>query len=110
MKNSIDAMLSSLDPYTVFINEGEQQQMEILSSGAYGGIGVDAGFSGDNIVIIAPLEGYPAQRAGLKPGDIIKKINNIYVAGSTPEEVHQLTVGDVGTTIELTIERPGLEH
>lgn len=110
MERSIHAMLETLDPYTVFIDEGEQRQMEILSSGSYGGIGIDAGYRGDQIVIIAPLEGYPAQRAGLRPGDIIREINGVSVAGLTPEEVQQLTVGDVGTEIELKIQRPGFDQ
>lgn len=110
MKSSINAMLNELDPYTVFIDEGEQQQMEILSSGSYGGIGVDAGFRGDNIVIIAPLEGYPAQRAGIRPGDIVKSINGVLVDGLSPEEVQELTIGDVGTTLNMTVKRPGIEE
>lgn len=108
MRIGIDSMLEELDPYTVFIPEGEQQQMEILSSGSYGGIGIDAGYRGDDIVIVAPLEGYPAQRAGLRPGDIIKEINGQPTNSMTPEEVQQLTIGDVGTVIQLTIERPGI--
>lgn len=110
MERSIHAMLETLDPYTVFIDEGEQRQMEILSSGSYGGIGIDAGYRGDQIVIIAPLEGYPAQRAGLRPGDIIKEINGVSVEGLTPEEVQQLTVGDIGTEIEIKIRRPGFDQ
>lgn len=93
MERGIHAMLETLDPYTVFIDEGEQRQMEILSSGSYGGIGIDAGYRGDQVVIIAPLDGYAAQRAGLRPGDIIKEIDGISVSGLTPEEVQQLTVG-----------------
>jgi carboxyl-terminal processing protease len=108
MRIGIDSMLEELDPYTVFIAEGEQQQMEILSSGSYGGIGIDAGYRGDDIVIVAPLEGYPAQRAGLRPGDIIKEINGQETANLTPEEVQQLTIGDVGTSIRITIQRPGI--
>jgi carboxyl-terminal processing protease len=108
MRIGIDSMLEELDPYTVFIPEGEQQQMEILSSGSYGGIGIDAGYRGEDIVIVAPLEGYPAQRAGLRPGDIIKEINGQSTSDMTPEEVQQITVGDVGTVIQLTIERPGI--
>ena len=110
MERGIHAMLESLDPYTVFIDEGEQRQMEILSSGSYGGIGIDAGYRGNQIVIIAPLEGYPAQRAGLRPGDIIKEINGVSVEGLTPEEVQQLTVGDIGTEIEIKIQRPGFDQ
>ena len=110
MRKGIDSMLEELDPYTVFIAEGEQQQMEILSSGSYGGIGIDAGYRGEDIVIVAPLDGYPAQKAGLRPGDIIKAINGQATSDMTPEEVQQLTIGDVGTTIQLTIERPGISE
>lgn len=110
MERSINAMLETLDPYTVFIDEGEQRQMEILSSGSYGGIGIDAGYRGDQIVIIAPLEGYPAQRAGLRPGDIIKEIDGVSVESLTPEEVQELTVGDIGSEIDLQIQRPGFDQ
>lgn len=110
MKKGIDAMLRELDPYTVFISEGEQQQMEILSTGGYGGIGVDAGFRGNDIVIIAPLEGYPAQRAGLRPGDVIRAINDVSVDGFTPEEVQELTIGDVGTKVRIKIYRPATDQ
>jgi carboxyl-terminal processing protease len=110
INRSIQAMLDELDPYTVFIDEGEQQQMEILSSGSYGGIGIEAGYRGDDIVIIAPLDGYPGQRAGLRAGDVIEQINNVNVKGMSPEEVQQLTVGDVGTGISITIRRPGIDE
>lgn len=110
IKYSIDSMLEVLDPYTVFIDEGEQQQMEILSSGSYGGIGVETGFSGNQIVVIAPQDGYPAQRAGIRPGDIIEQINGTDITGSTPEEIQRLTIGDIGTSIELVIRRPGIEQ
>lgn len=108
INRSIHAMLDSLDPYTVFIDEGAQQQLEILSSGSYGGIGLEAGYRGDQVVIIAPMDGYPAQRAGLRPGDTIEEINGSSVSGMTPEEIQRLTIGDVGSEITMTISRRGV--
>ncbi len=110
MKRGLNGMLNGLDPYTVFIDEGEQQQMEILSSGTYGGIGIEAGFRGEKVVIIAPLDGYPAQRAGIRPGDIIEELDGVPVSGFSPEEVQRLTIGDVGTQLEIKIRRPGIDQ
>lgn len=109
MKTGLSAMLKELDPYTEFIGEGEQQQMEIISTGSYGGVGLDAGYRGDTIVVIAPLEGYPADRAGIRPGDVILSVNGVSVEGSSPEEVQQLTLGDPGTQISFTIQRTGVD-
>jgi len=110
MKKGIDAMLDALDPYTNFVDESEQQQLEILSTGNYGGIGIDAGFRGDRIVVIAPLDGYPASRAGIRPGDIILEIDGAVTDGMNPEEVQQMTIGDIGSTIMLLIKRRGIEE
>lgn len=106
----LEGMLGGLDPYTVFIDEGQLQQIEILSSGAYGGIGIEAGFRGERVVIIAPLEGYPAERAGLRPGDIIEAVNGTSVSGYSPDEVQALTIGDPGTSIEITVRRPSIDQ
>jgi carboxyl-terminal processing protease len=92
INSSIREMLDTLDPYTVFINEGEQQQMEIFATGSYGGVGLEAGYRGDEVVIIAPMDGYPAERAGLRAGDTIKEINGNSVSGMTPEEIQRLTI------------------
>lgn len=107
MKSSIDAMLEKLDPYTVFIAEGEQQEMEILSTGSYGGVGIEVGYRGDDIVVIAPMEGYSADRAGIRPGDILKSINGASAEGLTLDEVQQLTTGDTGTKVTLEIQKAG---
>lgn len=108
MRKGLNAMLESLDPYTVFIDEAQNQDIEIISQGGYGGIGIDVGFRGENIVVIAPMEGYPAFKKGIRSGDIIKSIDGIPVEELSPEEVQNMTVGEPGTTVFLTIERYGV--
>ena len=58
MRKGINEMLESLDPYTVLIDESQKQDMEIMTRGSYGGVGLDVGYRGDKIVVIAPMEGY----------------------------------------------------
>lgn len=108
MRKGIDSMLESLDPYTVYVPEGEQHQLEILSTGSYGGVGIEAGYRGEDIVIIAPHHGYPAQRAGLRAGDIIRYIDGVEIKEMDPAEVREMTVGNPGSVLEIIIERPGI--
>lgn len=110
MRKGLNSMLESLDPYTVFIDESQNQDIEIITRGSYAGIGLDVGIRGDKIVVIAPMDGYPAQKKGIRAGDIIKKVNDVEVASLTPEEVQNLTMGEPGTTLTLTIERYGIEE
>lgn len=107
MRKGLNSMLESLDPYTVFIDESQNQEIEIITRGSYGGVGLDVGVRGGKIVVIAPMQGYPAYRKGIRSGDIIKMINGISVEDLTPEEVQNLTVGEPGSSLEITIERYG---
>ncbi|MDX1585541.1 MAG: PDZ domain-containing protein, partial [Balneolaceae bacterium] len=110
MRKGLNSMLESLDPYTVFIDESQNQDIEIITRGSYAGVGLDVGMRGDKIVVIAPMDGYPAQKKGIRAGDIIKQVNDVDVASLTPEEVQNLTMGEPGTSITLTIERYGIEE
>lgn len=109
MRKGIDAMLESLDPYTVMVDEAQQQNMEIISRGSYGGVGLDVGFRGGQIVVVAPIEGYSAHRKGIRAGDAIKKVDGVLIEGLTPEEVQDLIDGELGSTVTLTIKRYGIE-
>lgn len=108
MRKGIDAMLESLDPYTVMVDEAQRQNMEIITRGSYGGIGIDVGFRENKIVVIAPIEGYSAHRKGIRSGDIIKQVDGVSVTGMTPEEVQELIEGELGSNVEVTIERYGI--
>ena len=110
MRKGIDSMLESLDPYTLYVPEGEQHQLEILSTGSYGGVGIEAGYRGEDIVIIAPHPGYPAHRAGLRAGDIIRSIDGVEIHKMEPAEVREMTVGNPGSVLEIVIERPGISE
>lgn len=110
MRKGISAMTESLDPYTELIDEAENQDMEIMTRGSYGGVGLDVGYRGDKIVVIAPVEGYSAHSKGIRSGDVITAVNGITVENMAPEEVQNLTTGEPGTTVSLTIERFGSDH
>tara|TARA_R110002124_G_scaffold277621_4_gene449181 strand:- start:19666 stop:21303 length:1638 start_codon:yes stop_codon:yes gene_type:complete len=110
MRIGLDAMLETLDPYTVIYNESQNEQAEILSRGNYAGIGIEAGYRNGKVVIIAPTEGGPAERSGLRAGDEIAAIDGISTQGLQPEEVQTLTVGEVGSEITISIQRFGVDR
>lgn len=110
MRNGMEAMLETLDPYTVFYNESQNEQAEILSRSNYAGIGIDAGFRDGEVVVVAPTEGGPADEKGVRAGDIIIAIDGVSTEGLLPEEVQNLTMGEIGSTLILTINRFGLDQ
>ncbi len=110
MRIGLDAMLETLDPYTVIYNESQNEQAEILSRGNYAGIGIEAGYRDDKVVIIAPTEGGPAERSGLRAGDEIIAIDGISTENLQPEEVQTLTVGEVGSKVTISIQRFGVSQ
>lgn len=103
----IDGLLGSLDPYTNFIGEQEGDEVELITSGKYGGVGVTIGVRDGFITILSVMEGYSAQRSGLLPGDRLLEVDGKSVIGSKPSDVRALTRGDVGTEIRLKVEREG---
>lgn len=107
MKTGIDAMLESLDPYTNFIPESNMEDYKMMTTGQYGGIGALIQTQDDKVVISEPYEGYGAFKAGLRAGDIIKAIDGKSALGKTSSEIREFLLGQPGTTLEITIERPG---
>lgn len=110
MREGMKAMLETLDPYTVLYDEAQNEQAEILSRGNYAGIGVEAGYRDGRVVVIAPTEGGPAQKKGIKAGDIITAIDGVSTSGLQPDEVQVLTLGEVGSSVTLQIERYGIDQ
>jgi carboxyl-terminal processing protease len=107
MKTGIDAMLESLDPYTNYIPESEIEDYRYMTTGQYGGIGALVRQQGDYIVISEPYEGFPAQKADLRAGDKILKVNDIDVKGKNTEDMGKILKGQPNTVVKLIIEREG---
>jgi len=106
IKTSIDEMLKTLDPYTVYIPESEIEDFKFMTTGQYGGIGASIRDYGKKIVITDVYENFPAQKAGLVPGDIIIGIEDINVEGKTTDQISELLKGQPGTAIALKIKKP----
>lgn len=103
---AIEGMAKSLgDPYTTFFNPEEAKRFNDDLSGSFTGIGAEIGIKKDQLTIVAPLEGTPAQKAGLKSGDAVIKINNKNTTDMTTEEAVKLIRGEKGTEVTLTIFR-----
>jgi len=107
MKTGIDAMLESLDPYTVYIPEAEIEDYKFITTGQYGGIGSLIHKQGNAIVISEPYEGFPAQKAGLKAGDRVLKVNDKPTIDKSVSDISAILKGQPGTSAKLLIERPG---
>lgn len=107
MISGIEGMLSSLDPYTVYLDKGEKDDVELMTKGKYGGIGATIGIRNGKITIVDLVEGYSAQRQGLRIGDVILKIDGKEISKEDYENLSSMVKGKPGTEISLTIQRDG---
>ncbi len=106
VKTSIDDMLKSLDPYTVYIPESKMEDYKFMTTGQYGGIGALIRQDSNYVVIAEPYEGFPAFKAGLKAGDKIIAINGKSTKGNNTQEISELLKGEPNTPIKLKIQQP----
>jgi carboxyl-terminal processing protease len=108
IKNGADAMLDNLDPYTEFIPESEIEDYKLnYVSKEYGGIGAGI-FVHDNKVLVSEVfEGFPAQKADMRPGDQLLKINDVDLAGKNNDQVSTLLKGAKGVNIKILTKRDG---
>lgn len=106
-KTAIDAMLSSLDPYTVYYPESQLEDYKMMTKGQYGGIGALIQQQGDYIVISEPYEDCPAHQAGLMAGDRILSVNKQNMKNRSSADVSEYLKGQPGTKINIEVERYG---
>lgn len=107
VKTSIDEMLGSLDPYTNYISEDQMEDFRFMTTGEYAGIGALIGQQNGKIVISEPYEGFPAQKFGLKAGDVILKVENKSTENMSTEDVSNMLKGAAKRPVKLSVLRPG---
>ncbi len=106
---AVEGMVSTLDPHTYFLTPSEFRQMKSETSGEFVGIGIKISTKNHYIVVISPIDGSPAARAGIKAGDIIEKINNISTYNMNIMRAVALLHGRAGTGVSLSVERKGFK-
>lgn len=108
IRKAVDGMLYSLDPYTNFYSEAQAEDYQFQITGSYGGIGATVRTKGDYVVIQRPYEGFPAQKADLRAGDLILEVDGKSAKGLNSSDLTDLLKGTAGTSVTLRIRRPGV--
>lgn len=105
LEQAIRGMLSGLDPHSTYLDAEEYRELQVGTSGKFGGLGIEVGMENGFVKVIAPIDDTPAQRAGVKPGDLIIRLDGKPVKGMTLSEAVSIMRGEPGTKISLTIVR-----
>jgi carboxyl-terminal processing protease len=107
LQAAIRGMVSSLDPYSAYLDGDEYDEVKISSSGQYSGVGIEVSMEDDEVVVVSPLEGSPAAEAGIRPGDIIATIDGVPVNMTTLADTIGRMRGKEGTSVKIGIMREG---
>ncbi len=108
VQGAIRGMLSTLDPHSAYMTPEMYKEMQVETKGEFGGVGIQIGVKENRLAVIAPIEGTPAYRAGVKAGDFITKVNDETTKDLTLMDAVQKMRGPKGSKVNLTIQREGV--
>lgn len=109
IRSAVRGMLGSLDPYTDFLEEQDYDELRVRTEAQFGGIGIHIGTVDGKLTVISPIEGTPAERAGIRGGDRIAEIDGESTEGFTNSDAVKLLRGEPGTKVSIGISRPGVK-
>lgn len=109
IESAINGMLQGLDPHSSYMNARSFRDMQVQTRGEFGGLGIEVSQEGGYVKVISPIDDTPAAKAGVKPGDLITHLNGNSVQGLTLQEAVDQMRGERGSSIKITIRRPGAE-
>ena len=107
--NALNGMLTGLDPHSAYMNEQQWHEMRTETSGQFGGVGLELTDNAGLIQVVSPIDGTPASRAGMKPGDLITSVNGKSVEGLSLDDAITAMRGPPNTTLHLIVKRQGVE-
>ncbi len=108
IKAAIIGMLGSTDPHTNYFTQSEYQDFTTSTKGSFGGLGIQIDKIGDYVTVISPIEGTPAYKMGITAGDKIIRVDDRSIVGVSTDEAIKYMRGEVGSTVVITISRPGV--
>jgi carboxyl-terminal processing protease len=109
MKAGIKGMLSVLDPYTVYMDKENKEDIDLITNGKYGGVGISIGVRGDLVTIVEVMDGYSAQKQGVRIGDVLIEAAGKKITPQNFEDVSSLVKGEPGTIVNLKVLRNGIK-
>ncbi len=109
LEYALKGMIAELDPHSAYLDKEAYAELQATTSGEFGGIGIEVVMDEGAIKVITPLDGSPAQKAGIKPGDIISRIDNQSMKGRTLTDASRLMRGAKDTQIKMSLQRKGVD-
>src|SRR6478609_7989925 len=109
LEYAIKGMISELDPHSAYLDKEAYAELQATTSGEFGGVGLEVGMDEGAIKVITPLDGSPSQKAGIKPGDIIVRIDDHPMKGKTLSDATRLMRGPKDSPLKITLLRKGMD-